>query len=211
MPYASDPCTLVLHGLRLKGFAAIEQLAEAAGMSTAEVRGFLDSLCGEEMVMLRVGRVSGWALTPGGRQREAEAIAAELDRAGLRESVANCYSRFLEVNSLLLQICTDWQMRTVEGRQVVNDHRDDAHDRAVISRLRAVDEEIQPVCAALADGLSRFHTYGPRLSNALKKVESGDTDWFTRPIIDSYHTVWFELHEDLLSTLGVERARESAS
>jgi hypothetical protein len=27
-------------------------------------------------------------------------------------------------------------------------------------------------------------------------------------VIDSYHTVWFELHEDLLSTLGIERASE---
>jgi hypothetical protein len=25
----------------------------------------------------------------------------------------------------------------------------------------------------------------------------------------SYHTVWFELHEDLLTTLGLERASES--
>ena len=26
-------------------------------------------------------------------------------------------------------------------------------------------------------------------------------------MIDSYHTVWFELHEDLLATLGIERDR----
>ncbi|MDQ1375434.1 MAG: hypothetical protein QOJ09_2772, partial [Actinomycetota bacterium] len=29
------------------------------------------------------------------------------------------------------------------------------------------------------------------------------------PLIDSYHTVWFELHEDLLSTLGIERGSET--
>ena len=28
-------------------------------------------------------------------------------------------------------------------------------------------------------------------------------------MIDSYHTVWFELHEDLLATLGLERAAET--
>jgi hypothetical protein len=112
---------------------------------------------------------------------------------------------------MLLEVCTDWQMRTLDGRQVLNDHRDGSYDRAVISRLRTIDGEIQPVCTSLAAGLGRFHNYGPRLSNALKKVESGEIDWFTKPIIDSYHTIWFELHEDLLSTLGIERARESAS
>ncbi len=30
-------------------------------------------------------------------------------------------------------------------------------------------------------------------------------------MIDSYHTVWFELHENLLATLGIERAREGES
>ena len=37
---------------------------------------------------------------------------------------------------------------------------------------------------------------------------AGDTDWFTKPMIPSYHTVWFELHEDLLATLGIERGSE---
>jgi hypothetical protein len=27
-------------------------------------------------------------------------------------------------------------------------------------------------------------------------------------MIDSYHSVWFELHEDLLATLGIERGSE---
>ena len=42
----------------------------------------------------------------------------------------------------------------------------------------------------------------------LDRVQGGDTDWFTKPMIASYHTVWFELHEDLLCTLGIERGSE---
>jgi hypothetical protein len=30
-------------------------------------------------------------------------------------------------------------------------------------------------------------------------------------MIASYHTVWFELHEDLLCTLGLERGSESSA
>ncbi len=52
---------------------------------------------------------------------------------------------------------------------------------------------------------------GRRLDNALARVQAGDFDWFTTPVIDSFHTVWFELHEDLLSTLGIERSKEEPS
>jgi hypothetical protein len=44
----------------------------------------------------------------------------------------------------------------------------------------------------------------------MEQIRAGDTDWFTKPMIPSYHTVWFEMHEDLLSTLGIERGSEGA-
>jgi hypothetical protein len=39
-------------------------------------------------------------------------------------------------------------------------------------------------------------------------VQSGEIEWFTKPMIESYHTIWFELHEDLLASLGLDRAKE---
>ena len=53
--------------------------------------------------------------------------------------------------------------------------------------------------------------YGPRLRRAVERVEAGDGEWFTKPSLPSYHSVWFELHEDLLSTLGLDRSAESPS
>jgi hypothetical protein len=49
------------------------------------------------------------------------------------------------------------------------------------------------------------------LAHALERTRAGDADWFTKPTIDSYHTVWFELHENLLATLGIERGTEPSS
>jgi pyruvate, orthophosphate dikinase len=43
----------------------------------------------------------------------------------------------------------------------------------------------------------------------VKRVEAGEGDWFAKPVMPSFHTVWFELHEDLLTTLGLERSDES--
>ena len=44
-----------------------------------------------------------------------------------------------------------------------------------------------------------------RLDEAYDKVLAGEHDWVSGARIDSYHTVWFELHEDLLRMLGRER------
>jgi len=40
-------------------------------------------------------------------------------------------------------------------------------------------------------------------------VEADEHDWLLSPRIDSYHTVWMQLHEDLLSAVGVNRADEA--
>ena len=60
----------------------------------------------------------------------------------------------------------------------------------------------------MASLLDRFSGYSPRLSAARRRVVAGEHEWLTRPTIDSYHTVWFELHEDLLATLGRTRTQE---
>ena len=78
----------------------------------------------------------------------------------------------------------------------------------MIGRLGKVDSAAQVICAELADALARFGNYGRRLAAARARVEAGEHDWMTKPMLDSYHSVWFELHEDLLATLGIERGRE---
>jgi hypothetical protein len=208
MAHVSDPSFLVLHALRLKGFVAAEAVAELTGLDADDVMGHLEAFKDDGLATYREGRLSGWSLTPDGRTRHAELIGAEVEAAACKDTIEAGYRQFLNVNQTLLGVCTDWQLRTVGGEQVVNDHTDAAHDKAVIERLRGVDDAVQPVCGALGGQLARFSGYGPRLATAVGKVEKGDTDWFTKPLIDSYHTVWFELHEDLLATLAIERARE---
>ena len=39
----------------------------------------------------------------------------------------------------------------------------------------------------------------------LEKAEDGKVEWVSDARIESYHTVWFELHEDLLRLLGRQR------
>ena len=55
--------------------------------------------------------------------------------------------------------------------------------------------------------MPHFAPYRERLRSARRRVVDGEHDWFTSPRVDSYHTVWMELHEDLLAALGWERGR----
>jgi hypothetical protein len=50
--------------------------------------------------------------------------------------------------------------------------------------------------------------YRPRLTEALEKLDDGDDSWLASPLIDSYHTVWMHLHQELLLTIGMTRKED---
>jgi DNA-binding MarR family transcriptional regulator len=206
----SDLRTLALHGLRLKGFAEAPAVAEVVDLAEGDVKAVLDELVTAGLASYRDGRMSGFTLTPAGRAEHARLVSEELDRHGVRAAVRTAYGHFLAHNGDLLAVCTAWQLRDVDGESVINDHTDLAYDRSVIEQLAAIHERIEPVCDELAGLLARYGGYGPRLQHALSRLQAGDADWFTKPMIPSYHTIWFELHEDLLATLGIERGKEEA-
>jgi hypothetical protein len=65
--------------------------------------------------------------------------------------------------------------------------------------------------ADIAAHAPRIGDYRRRLSNALAKLEAGDHRYLTAPDRDSYHTVWFELHQHLINLLGLTRQQEAAA
>jgi DNA-binding MarR family transcriptional regulator len=204
MPRSSDIRLLVLHGLRLKGFAEPEAVAELAGLAHDDVVKHLDALLDEGLVVHREGRLTGWQLTATGRAEQERLLAEEVDELGVRAAIEDAYKRFLALNADLLEVCTAWQLRG----DAINDHADAAYDASVVDRLHDLHMQVEPILADLEATLDRYDGYRERLADALAKLQAGDTDWFTKPLIDSYHTVWFQLHEDLLNTLGMERSQE---
>ena len=197
-----------MHGLRLKGFAEAAAVGEAVGVEEADAKPVLDHLVTSGFATYRDGKLSGFSLTKPGREEHAHLLAAELEGAHARVVVDAAYRQFLLLNTHLLEVCTEWQLRDVGGESTVNDHSDHAYDAGVIEKLADLHAEVEPICNDLGAALDRFGGYGPRLEHALQRVRDGDTDWFTKPMIASYHTVWFEMHEDLLCTLGIERGSE---
>src|SRR5438874_13764044 len=95
----SDPRLLVLHGLRLKGFAGPDDVAALVSQEPSVVIAHLEQLKADELVLYREGRLTGWALTPAGRRAQEDALQAELEVCGARDEVFDAYKRFLDLNN----------------------------------------------------------------------------------------------------------------
>jgi hypothetical protein len=194
----------VLHALRCIGFTTAGRIAEATGVAEPEVESELIDLAVAGLVTTAGGPFRGWGLTEAGRAADTERCAAELDRAGTRAALAAAYERFLVLNPELLDLCTAWQMRSADGFPAPNDHTDQAYDARVLGRLADLHERATAVCADLSAALGRFRAYPPRLAGALARATAGERD-YVADNFSSYHVVWFQLHEDLLVTLGIPR------
>jgi hypothetical protein len=189
VPTLSDDAWALLHDLRLRGF-------RPATNTPAE-----EELTAAGLVMVRGANI---ALAPPGR--EAHAAWARLVPGSEEEGVARtAYERFLVFNVEFLRICTDWQLKP--GNQP-NDHSDTAYDFKILERLDRLDERAGALVESLGNTVPRFAGYRQRLTDALDKI-SDDRAWLASPRCDSYHTVWMQLHEDLLSAVGVNRADEA--
>jgi hypothetical protein len=193
----------VLRALRLKGRAGVDGLAAATGLGEAEVRAIVEPLVADGAAR----EVNGfYMLLPPGRERQAELLDAE--RAGVDgTAMSEVYEHFTAVNGDFKQLANDWQLR---GDQP-NDHSDPSYDGEVLSRLPGIHQRVSPVVAAAAGLAPRLAVYGTRLAAALHRVDAGEREWLLKPLIDSYHTVWFELHEELISLAGLSREAEALS
>jgi hypothetical protein len=207
MPYPTTERLLTLHGLRLSGLAAADEIAGRHALDATLVEGLLAAAQDEGLARHRGRPMTGWLLTPEGRVVDARMVAEELAAAGVRPAVEDAYDRIRRLQPTMQRIRADWEWTDTTTYRS-NDHADETYDAAVVDRLVAFHQEAIPIWSGLAAVLDRFLTYGPRFDAALTNVQAGRFDWFTQPLIDSYHTVWFELHEDLLVTLGIERSKE---
>ncbi len=103
-------------------------------------------------------------------------------------------------------MCSAWQ---VLPSGAPNTHRDARYDWEVTARLERLHERAAPAVRRVSRHVERFGVHERRLRHAFRRVvDDGAADWFTSPRIDSYHTVWNQLHEDLLLALGRSRSDE---
>jgi hypothetical protein len=199
----TDLDLLALHGLAVKKAGGAEAVAAIVGAEEAGVAASLEAAVDD-------GRAAGangtFMVTPAGREWLDERYPRAFAEFRANPAATEAYERFERINRKLLELFTDWQMiPAAGGERVANDHADAEYDAGIVDRLGDQHERAEKVLDSFAELEPRLSIYRERLDAAYDKVLAGDHDWISAVRIDSYHTVWFELHEDLLRMLGRER------
>jgi pyruvate,orthophosphate dikinase len=197
----------VLGWLYIKTISTADALA-ACVLTTAEaLEPVVERLEAEGLV----GRVAGaLQLTEAGNARAAALFDADRARLGTGPAAA-ALDTFLPLDERMKTTVTAWQMREVDGAQVFNDHADAGYDAAVLGELDALHVDTEAWLTSLGSTVARFGTYRQRFERAIAAVRSGDSRFVASPRVDSYHSVWFELHEDLIRLAGRTREDEVAA
>ena len=195
----------VLQAVRLKGRGRSADLAATLGQDIGVITDIVERLTESGLL------VDGATLriSPSGRAR-LETLLAEERKHVDPAAMAAAYHDFRAVNADFKALVTDWQLKGgPEGNP--NTHDDAEYDAAVLARLDDVHARLVPIIEAAGTQLPRLNAYPSKLAVALGKVKAGETGWLTAPLIDSYHTVWFELHEELILAMGLTREEAARS
>lgn len=197
-----DHTHLVLHGLAIKKHASADAIVGVVGLPLERVKQVLSEAAESGRIIAADGRC---LLTP--LARVALEYSYSRFYAVLREDHAFffAYEEFERINITLKSLITDWQTMVVGGKHLPNDHSNAEHDDRIIDRLGNFHETADKVLSRLEARLSRLGFYREGLLEALEKAEDGAIEWVSDATIESYHTLWFELHEDLLRIVGRTR------
>ncbi|MFT4200505.1 hypothetical protein [Gordonia sp. (in: high G+C Gram-positive bacteria)] len=207
MSHQSTPDLRTLHAVRVLGYADTDVVADRAGVAVDEADWILRKAQKQGWVQRTAfAGDGGWSLTEEGKSANEDQLATERRQTDAGAVVGAAYREFLPLNGRLVKAVTDWQMRPTDAdRFAVNDHRDGEWDGRVLDELAAISADARPIVGAVARVLARFDGYLDRYDAALLRARSGGHDWIDKTDRDSCHKVWFQLHEDLIATLGIDR------
>jgi pyruvate,orthophosphate dikinase len=213
-PSAEEPATPelcpddVVRALLIKGLVSPDGLALMLASTGEKIAPILEGLVAVRQAEIAAG---SYRLTGDGRLKALEVFAADRKHAGGEEYCVASLDAFLELDKEMKDIVTAWQVRGEGDQQTFNDHSDAAYDAAVLDRLAALHADVCAWLAPLGQRLGRLGAYRNRLDRAVAAARNGDQRFVASPRVDSYHTIWFELHEDLIRLSGRKRAEEVAA
>lgn len=181
----------VLQAILVRGFATPEQISTSSGLPADRVSPVVAAAQEAGFVKQRSGKITGASLTPAGKARlvlltDASTTAAQ------RAVIASAYDAFLAPNREFKALAAAWQVTPDAA--------------ATQTGLEPLHREVAEVIEQAASAQERFRVYLPRLNRALTAFRGGDADALARPLSESYHDIWMQLHEDLLATLGRARS-----
>ncbi len=201
-PSADD----VVQALAIKGVIPLEQLSDSV-LAPPELV--------EERVagLVQAGRAEssdlGIRLSTAGKLMASDLFSSNRASVGESRSLA-VLDEFHALDGRMKEIVTGWQVHDVAGEQVLNDHTDAEYDARLLDELAQLHSETFNWLSPLAARMRRFGVYASRLTRAVDLARGGDQRYIASPRVDSYHSVWFELHEDLIRLAGKRRSDAEA-
>ena len=193
----------------IKGYATPRRHSRTrCGARRTSRRRLLDALIGRGPRRARRGRVPPHGDGPG----RAAALARGRPRGMGRGRGTAALDAFLDLDQRMKAIVTAWQVREVDGAQVLNDHADDGLRRGGAGRRSRHSTRRR--------GLARRSSTAPcrgspgtasASSRRPAQAAAGNGKFIASPRVDSYHGAWFELHEDLIRLAGRTREAEVAA
>ncbi|MDO8119772.1 pyruvate, phosphate dikinase [Isoptericola sp. b490] len=202
MPLDADQ---LLRTLAIKGFGTAESLAQALAADAAVVESLLEGLVDADLATSEGGAA---VPTDAGRERGLALIAEDGRAAGLVAAKA-LLDEFVPLDKLMKDVVQAWQLKSSsDGSLVANDHCDHAYDAAVFRRVEALHEQTSEALSAHVDRFPRLGSYLGRLDAAAAQVAAEQGLFIASPRVDSYHGVWFELHEELINLSNTTRSAE---
>ncbi len=183
----------VLRALGLKGLATAERVAAVLAADPAGVEAELRTAAAAGLVR---ETPRGFAMLPAGR--DAVLAGLEEERATLDAAAMEAiFERFDALDREFKALVSGWQ-------QAAPAEAEAAWARAVAG-LCSLHERLLPVVAEAAALVPRLGAYPARFVAALEAVRAGDHTMLASPLKESYHTAWFELHEELIALSGRRR------
>lgn len=140
----------------------------------------------------------------------AAASAFDRERRVLGAATAGLAERFDELNRRVKAAITDWQLVKVGSAVIPNDHSDPRRDAAVLERLAQAGSAAAQLLRPLSRARRRIGVLLARLDDALSRALAGGGDWVCGLGVESVHSVWWNLHAELLALLGRERGEADA-
>lgn len=186
---------LVLLGLKTAVSPAVA--AQYLGVDEAVAAQLVETLAGEDLVVC--SRRGLLVLTTAGRLVLDAYYASEAARLAEDPDENRLYTRFERVNEQFLRWTSAWQAAGTELTSADGLQR--------LAELDAIHERLQRILEGLRSFAPRLSAYLTRFRYALDRIDAGERDWVARPDIPSYHTLWFELHQDWIRSSGRTRGK----
>jgi pyruvate,orthophosphate dikinase len=181
--------------VQLKGLCAPERAAAALSAALDRIE---ELVAGHDHVFKPTPR--GVMLTPDGRSWLSQELESE--RMSVDSQRMNtCYGQFMELNHGFKQLVSEWQLK--QGSDPT-----DADWDNVVTGVASIHEGLAPLLEDACGLAPRLRSYTGRFIAALEAMRAGDRTMLASPLKDSYHTVWFEYHEELITLCGRDRAEE---